>query len=56
MDEKKELYGSSSRRSHALKAKDESSCEESEESSDGSVEKDSIGRDLTLLVKKFNKF
>lgn len=42
--------------SHVLKAKVDSSTEESEESSNGSVDKDSIGKYLALLMKKFNRF
>lgn len=56
MDDKKELYGSRCYWSHALKPKPDSSIEEFEESSDGSIDKDSIGKDLALLVKKFNRF
>lgn len=58
MEEMKELHSSRSisRRGHALKAKVDSSSEELEESSDEVVDKESIGKNLALLVKKFNIF
>lgn len=52
LDEKRELYGSTSQRNHALKATTDSSFEDEVVSSDGLVDPDSLGKDLTFLLKK----
>lgn len=55
IEEKREPYGSSYRKSHALKPIVDSSSEE-EIPSYGSDDTEAFGEYLTLLVKKFNRF
>ena len=52
--EKREIYGSSYGRTHALKAKAVSSSEEESDCNSGDPE--DIGKELAMLVKKFQKF
>jgi hypothetical protein len=53
-EEKRDLYGSSHRKSHALKAMAESSSEDNAEEDSDDPER--ISKDLTLITKRFQHF
>ncbi|XP_020191710.1 uncharacterized protein [Aegilops tauschii subsp. strangulata] len=54
LSEKRDIYGPNYGQSHALKAKDVSSSEE--QSNCSSDDPEDIGKELAMLVRKFQKF